>query len=545
MRFLAVGFVFIETLRAGTLLGGTTANAEPVGAAQSSSVSARLAKALSPSEHPPVERPPQFVALAFDGSKSISMWRATREFAKAASARVQAPVRFTYFISSVYYMKSAYRAFYLSPGHQPGSSAIGWGGNSVDLEARIDQTGFAFEEKHEIASHAAGHFDGSQWSEADWRNEFHQFFEMIFRVFELNPSIRRTQSFPQGWRFKPDDVVGFRAPQLGTSDGLWPVLAQRGFRYDTSRVAAPTRWPRKDKYGVWNFPLARLTIAGTARATLSMDYNFYVADSAAQSDPVNSQLYRQRMLATYRNYFLTNYLGNRAPVHIGHHFSLWNDGAYWEAFKDFAEEVCGLPEVICGTYAELADFLESQPEANLRLFELGRFDKREVTLNDPPALRQLAQRVGNSIFARTFDLSWTTESLQRIPGTARWVLTARLQGVDVQELVGEGQLSIQQGIGGQSASARLEVSRESGEVKIPLTSEAEDFLRRTIDDRFLGGQMEQLLFRVSVVLRDQSIFSCSYRAKDFIAFATMRRDQIDCEEDKALIGDPVEAHLNE
>jgi hypothetical protein len=63
-------------------------------------------------------------------------------------------------------------------------------------------------------------------------------------------------------------------------------------------------------------------------------------------------------LTSYRNYFKGNFAGTRAPVFIGHHFSRWNDGVYWEVMKTFAREECGKPEVRCVTYRELADYLD-------------------------------------------------------------------------------------------------------------------------------------------------------------------------------------------
>ena len=42
------------------------------------------------------------------------------------------------------------------------------------------------------------------------------------------------------------------------------------------------------------------------------------------------------MLDTYLDYFNANYTGNRAPLHIGHHFTDYQRGAYREALKTFA-----------------------------------------------------------------------------------------------------------------------------------------------------------------------------------------------------------------
>jgi hypothetical protein len=90
-----------------------------------------------------------------------------------------------------------------------------------------------------------------------------------------------------------------------------------------------------------------------------MDYNFYfkqsnAIDVAKRGTPLWDEYYNQ-VLTSYRNYFRHSYTGNRAPLFIGHHFSLWNDGVYWEAMKTFAREVCGKPGVKCVSYKELME----------------------------------------------------------------------------------------------------------------------------------------------------------------------------------------------
>ncbi len=321
-----------------------------------------------------VPRPPQYVALAFDGSSSIEMWETTRRFGKEAKV-AGVPVKFTYFISGVYYVGKANKRRYIEPTRGPGVSAIGWGSDDQDLLARYDQTNLAFKEGHEIASHANAHFSGDKWGFNEWRSEFRQFHEIIFDFLNFN-GLRPTAGFPNGWLFKETEMKGFRAPQLGVSQPLWDVIKDFGYRYDTSLVAKANYWPEKHaRGGHWNFPLAALTIAGTGKRTLSMDYNFYVADSAAQPNAAQKDRFKKQMLETYLQYFDSNYNGNRAPLHIGHHFSLWNGGAYWEAMKEFASVVCRRPEVVCGTYKELADFMDQTPTETIRAYREGRFPK--------------------------------------------------------------------------------------------------------------------------------------------------------------------------
>jgi len=259
-----------------------------------------------------------------------------------------------------------------------GRSAIGFSENDDQtLIKRISYLNKAFEEGHEIASHANGHFDGSKWTHSHWMSEFKQFTDLIFRVFTNNKLILDS-SHTKELVFQERDIIGFRAPQLGVSSGLWSTMDEYSFQYDTSRVNQTNYWPKKETGNIWNFPLASVKIAGTGKRTLSMDYNFYVAHSNAKPDPGNAERYEKEMLETYLHYFESNYNGNRAPIHIGHHFSQWNGGAYWKALKKFAEKVCGLPEVKCVNYNELTEFMNSLDSQTLSQFQKAQFEKMET-----------------------------------------------------------------------------------------------------------------------------------------------------------------------
>ena len=209
----------------------------------------------------------------------------------------------------------------------------------------------AYAEGNEIASHANGHYDGSKWSTNDWTNEFNQWATLIFKAGPNNGFAQPDLGFGLS------TIKGFRAPLLGQGPPLYPALAAKGFAYDTSKTNAVNYWPKKIS-GLWDFPLAQVKIAGSGKRTLSMDYNFYFAQSGGVDKSANKALYKKEMLSTYMQYFEANYFGNRAPVSIGHHFSKWNGGAYWEAMQEFAKKVCGQPEVKCVTYRELTAFME-------------------------------------------------------------------------------------------------------------------------------------------------------------------------------------------
>ncbi len=319
-----------------------------------------------------VDRPPQFVLLAFDGSKSISFWKNSRLFAQ------QNDVLFTYFISGVYFLNTSKKNNYVEPSKGAGQSAIGFGGTEADIQLRLEQIRLASAEGHEMASHANAHYDGAKYTEAQWNSENQQFTNLMVNAWKNN-GVASQQ--PPGWAdyftqnlSNDPGLVGFRAPLLGVGDGLWKSLKTQGILYDTSRVDRMNYWPTQIN-GLWNFPLAGLTIVTTGKKTLSMDYNFYYADSKGVAGPSSEYAaYEERMYKTYLAYFENNYFGNRAPVHIGHHFSLWNGGAYWRAMQRFAKTVCAKPEVVCGTYKELLAFVESN-KAKIPSYQAGLFNK--------------------------------------------------------------------------------------------------------------------------------------------------------------------------
>ena len=181
-------------------------------------------------------------------------------------------------------------------------------------------------------------------------------------------------------------MAGFRAPYLAKSAGLYAALERNGYRYDTSGVGPSDAWPERVD-AIWRFNLAMLRIAGSGKNTLSMDYNFFVAHSRAPSPIRGAMKRREQTLATYLNYFKSNYTGNRAPLHIGHHFTAMQGGAYNEALKSFARAVCGLPEVRCVTYAGLAEFMDQQNPETLAAYRKGEFARAGAPALNVASLR--------------------------------------------------------------------------------------------------------------------------------------------------------------
>jgi peptidoglycan/xylan/chitin deacetylase (PgdA/CDA1 family) len=321
----------------------------------------------------PVPRPPQYVLLAFDGSLNLDMWNETLIFAKKNK------VKLSYFLSGVYFLLDSNRLDYTEPSKGPGHSAIGFAGGSINnLVNRVSFVNKAYDEGHTIGSHANGHFDGTKWTLPQWELELKEFNHLIFDVYSQIGFDPLTKYNP--YHFRPDQIVGFRAPLLATNANLYKALRDNKFAYDTSQTAQMNYWPENID-GLWNFPLAELRIFDTGKKTLSMDYNFYFSESGGNPDLENADKYRAEMLKTYMGYFYTNYYGNRAPIHIGHHFSKWNGGAYWQAFGQFVKSVCSKPEVKCVSYQSLLKFMNSVSPATINEYQKGNFPK----LTTPPS----------------------------------------------------------------------------------------------------------------------------------------------------------------
>jgi peptidoglycan/xylan/chitin deacetylase (PgdA/CDA1 family) len=169
-------------------------------------------------------------------------------------------------------------------------------------------------------------------------------------------------------KLKPYRMVGFRAPQLGHNANLFDVLAARGYRYDTSKILPPGPPARTVHQGrtfesLFQFALMRHPGA----ASIPMDYNYYVSDVSGA-----------RMASDYKAAIRRHYEQlDRVPWNIGHHFSLWKDGAYWQAMKDafrYAAQGCPeqgvrrCPDVAFVTFEQLADRLDGKTDGGEDIF---------------------------------------------------------------------------------------------------------------------------------------------------------------------------------
>lgn len=303
---------------------------------------------------------PQFVLLAFDGSRSLAMWRATRNFAKEMNEKNK-PLHFTYFINAVYLLDPDFHDRFTSPGQKSGVSNIGFATGEQDVLDRVAEINAAYKEGHEIGSHNAGHFPGGNWTLEEWRSQFDLFDDIVGNTQKMRPEYKLEVPI--------SEIVGFRAPDLSTNAYMYEVLKENNFLYDASKTASHHGFPYKDAYGLWQLPLPAISIGpankkGYRSQILAMDYNLFIRhtkgiDKAKKGTILWNTIYGETMDA-FNNYFESSYRGKRTPVYFASHFSLWNDGVYWQSMQDFAQSVCGKEQVYCITYKDLAIWMEAK-----------------------------------------------------------------------------------------------------------------------------------------------------------------------------------------
>jgi peptidoglycan/xylan/chitin deacetylase (PgdA/CDA1 family) len=306
--------------------------------------------AIKPAGSGAVERPdggatptqrPQYVIISFDGAHDIAQWQRSRALA------VRTGARFTYFLSCVFLLSKETRHEYRAPGKAAGSSQVGFAQTKDEVAKRLREINAAVGEGHEIASHACGHFDGKDWSKADWLTEFASFRRIMADAYAING----VEGEPIGWRGLAQTVSGFRAPYLSTGPALYDALRQAGFGYDASGVSRGPAEPLADGK-IERFSLPQIPEGPKARRIIAMDYNLFVRHSGGIEQPDEAAAFQERSHEAFKAAFDRQYHGERAPLQLGFHFTLMNGGAYWRALERFAEEVCGKADVVCTSYAD-------------------------------------------------------------------------------------------------------------------------------------------------------------------------------------------------
>ncbi|WP_344236885.1 hypothetical protein [Kribbella hippodromi] len=296
----------------------------------------------------PNGKPPLFVVVSFDGAGDLALWARWRAVAKQVNARM------TFFLSGPYLYPEDHRTDYKPPFHKPGASEIGWG-DTANVLARTTVLREAIAEGQEIGTHANGHFCGAsgigKWTTAQWTAELNAFDHMV----RTGPTLAAGKTVAPP--FDPSTVKGMRTPCLeGNRAAYRLAMAKRGMLYDAS-APGYIAWPKKVN-GLWNFPLESVTLAGTSKKTLTMDYNLWYAQTQARKAPIaQAPALRAQVLATYRAALAQSRAGGNPPLFLGNHFNRWNNSVYSDALTDFVKQTCTQPDVRCVSNMELASWL--------------------------------------------------------------------------------------------------------------------------------------------------------------------------------------------
>jgi hypothetical protein len=101
-----------------------------------------------------------------------------------------------------------------------------------------------------------------------------------------------------------------------------------------------------------------VTLAGTSKKTLTMDYNLWFAQTQARKAPLaQAPALKAQVLATYQQALAKSRASGNPPLFLGNHFNRWNNSVYSDALTDFVKQTCTQPDVRCVSNMELASWL--------------------------------------------------------------------------------------------------------------------------------------------------------------------------------------------
>jgi peptidoglycan/xylan/chitin deacetylase (PgdA/CDA1 family) len=297
------------------------------------------------------EKPKQLVMISFDGAGANPLWQKSRDFARRSNAH------FTYFLSCTLLIERAKAKTYQGPHQKPGRSNIGFAQTAEEARTRLGHIWQAHLEGHDISSHTCGHFDGKDWSSADWTAELDTFHKVLADAWKTNGAASEE---PEGWRdFAAHGVTGFRAPYFSTSAGMVEAEKAAGIRYDASLVTKGPSMP-EDKDGLIRFGLPLIPEGHAGRPIIGMDYNLFIRHSAGIDNPSRSVEFEERAYTAFRAAFDRQYDGDRIPLQLGFHFVEMNGGAYWRAMERLVSDVCGRPDVACVSYSQAVTLIRER-----------------------------------------------------------------------------------------------------------------------------------------------------------------------------------------
>src|SRR6266576_2112873 len=83
-----------------------------------------------------VDRPPQFVAIAFDNCTELERWQELSDLSGELNKDGER-IRFTFFVSGINYLANDKRNLYEAPRQRRGASNINFGGSADEVEKRV------------------------------------------------------------------------------------------------------------------------------------------------------------------------------------------------------------------------------------------------------------------------------------------------------------------------------------------------------------------------------------------------------------------------
>ncbi len=271
----------------------------------------------------------QLIGVSFDGLPDRELLAFAREN----------PVRFTFFVSGVFYVTDEEGRLYRAPGMRAGRSRLGFGGDREQVNRNRALTLEALALGHEIGSHGNGHFPGVGYSRGSWESEFAYFEEhTVAWIRREHPSF---------------SVIGFRAPGLATSSALPHALGRFGFRYASNSFHFRTARPAAAGK-LYELPMSVVRVENGRRSVVAMDYNIHaIHRSFGRHRPADRESDTRR---SYHELFERQIRLGREPIHIAHHTGPIVGREYRVALLSFLRDVCWRDDVSCVRCVDLLDW---------------------------------------------------------------------------------------------------------------------------------------------------------------------------------------------
>ncbi len=232
------------------------------------------------------------VILCFDGSGPLEKWRRLHDLYDKL-AEWSGCAHFTVYACGAQLVTK-----------MPGST-IGAGGESKEVEERLQLIQSAIDKGHELGNHSVRHQNGGGWGFQQWFDELAEFDQFMGRFF-----VDR-----EGRPYKP---MGFRAPYLAYNDHMYRALEKLDYLYDVSQVGDFTK--RIGRIVAKGMPMY---VRDGGKRILGMDYNWYI-DGITDAE-------LERMLSRYAHSVKADH------IVISLHFSDYGHGNrnYFQTVSDF------------------------------------------------------------------------------------------------------------------------------------------------------------------------------------------------------------------